>query len=125
LLFPPIVQFKIIYFDEFKTLLLVLAPMFASYVTISIRFLMSIHRKDTTDQEVVSRALLFAAFGIPFAFTLFISILILHQANGGQGAWSFEQFQRLLLTFDTIASGWTGEVIYRTFSRDKFRLDGR
>jgi len=100
-------------FAEFTTSLAIIVPMFASYTTVIIKFMIR-HRSNLEEGVTLRKAYVFLSFLIPTLFFFAVLVMI-----GGQvfsiGFENFEEFKKVLGVTESAFGVYVGYFIYAMF----------
>jgi|SRR5215471_7438461 len=102
-------------FEEMTTTLALVVPMFASYTTAIVRYIIK-HRHSPESQRTVSMEFAFLAFSLPSIFVLCVFAMIVAKALN-LAFQNFDQFKTLLAVLESLFGLYVGYFITELFEQ--------
>jgi hypothetical protein len=105
-------------FEDFTTIVAIIAPMFAGYTTAVTTFIVNDRHTTNIRSPRVSSVYVMMSFAFPLVFTLILVSAILAQSFGLVFK-EFEQFKQALVLIEGTFAVYVGRFVYSMFDRPK------
>lgn len=101
-------------FDEMTTTIALMAPFFASYTTVIVRFVIKNKYQTQAKSKDISGMFVFIGFLLPCLFiAAILAAIVLKALNAGFS--SFEEFKTVIAIFETVFAVYVGQVVFSLF----------